>query len=73
MRLAVLVTTVGGVNRVVLGTYGTTRDVRLLASDRAADGYAFPGERMVRLPRRLTRGGRRFEDALFLAKRGVHP
>lgn len=62
MRLAVLVTSAGGVNRVVLGTYGTTRD-----------GYAFPGERLVRLPRRLTRGGRRFEDAFFFAKRGMHP
>lgn len=56
MRLAVIVTTYGSVNRVVHGTYGTMRDVQLLAKDRELDGVGFPSERVVRLPRSLTRG-----------------
>lgn len=53
MRLAVAVT---GDGQVVRGIQGEARYVRVLVEDRTADGVAFPGERMVRLPRRFTRG-----------------
>jgi hypothetical protein len=40
---------------VVGGILGEAREVAGLARDRVANGEAFPGERPIRLPRRMTR------------------
>ena len=46
---------VGSRALLVYGTLGRMERVRVLGSDRAANGDAFDGERPVRLPRRFSR------------------
>lgn len=53
MRIAIVVAD-GGL--VVQGLKGCPRRLRVWISDREANGEAFVGERVVRLPRRFSRG-----------------
>lgn len=55
MRQTILAASIDGRGTVVLGTLGATPT---LLADRVANGHAFPGERLVRLPRRLSRDRR---------------
>lgn len=52
MRVALMVT---GDGLPIMGVTGGVKELRFLALDRVANGDAFNGERVVRLPRRLSR------------------
>ena len=53
MRTAITVAKMNGQTRSVLNVYGSTEYARTILFDRVANGHAFPGEQVVRLPRRL--------------------
>lgn len=64
MRLACIVAPLSPKGHVVLiGSYSTTDRVRTWFDDGVANGEMYPGAKVVRLPRRLTRG-RAFELVL---------
>lgn len=54
-RIAAIIGYVNDQARPILGTIGDIRSLRILASDRAANEQAFPGEQVVRLPRSIGR------------------
>lgn len=55
MRLAILSAPTCPVVTGAWGNGAHPRALPMLANDRAANGEAFPGERVVRLPRRFSR------------------
>lgn len=52
MRISIIVSKKG---EPVMGCNATTDKLRTLVSDRAANGEGFPGEQVVRLPRRASK------------------